>query len=255
MIFVQSLKYFWLKRIGILFLFFVCTQHAQAQYDDTAVYYVKANLTGVYNKTNTTESYLTNNSLRFAVSKKRTICNAYGNWVYGKQKTGLTNNDYNVSADFNIYDNKQVFFLWGYGAYDKSYSLKIDSRVQLGNGIGYDILKSTMFSLSLSDGIIYEFNNYAPSTDPIYNDFETFRNSFRVKYLLYVNKVIKLRGSNYWQQSLKSESDYIFKFTNSLEFKIKKWLSLTIATTYNKINRTSRENFLLTYGLTFDKSF
>ena len=255
MIFIQSLKYFWLNRICVLFLFFVYTICAHAQYDDTAVYYLKANLTGVYNKTNTTESFLTNNSLRFSVSKKNTICNVFGNWVYGEQKTGLTNNDINVSADYNVYNRKQVFFLWGYGAYDNSYSLKLDSRVQVGKGIGYDVLKSSIFSLSLSDGIIYEYNNYAPSTDPIYNDFQTFRNSFRVKYLLYINKVVKLRGSNYWQQSFQTESDYILKFTNTLEFKIKKWLSLTIATTYNKINRTSRENFLLTYGFTFDKSF
>jgi len=252
---MQSLNYFWLNRIGILFLFFISTQYAHAQYDDTAVYYLKANLTGVYNKTNTTESYLTNNALRFAISKKRTILNMYGNWIYGKQKTGLTNNDYNISADFNVYDNNQVFFIWGYGAYDNSYSLKIDSRVQVGTGLGYDVLESSMFSLSLSDGFIYEYNNYAPSKDPLYNDNETFRNSFRVKYILYVNKVIKLRGSNYWQQSLEGWSDYNLKFTNSLDFKIKKWLSLTIATTYNKINRTSRENFLLTYGLTFDKTF
>jgi hypothetical protein len=255
MVFIQSLKSFWLNRISILFLFFVCALSAKAQYDDTAVYYLKANLTGIYNKTNGTESYLTNNSVRFAASKKRSILNTYGSWVYGKQTAGLTNNDYNVSSDFNVYDNKQVFFLWGYGAYDKSYSLKIDSRIQIGTGLGYDILKSTIFSLSLSNGFVYEFDNYAPSTDPLYNDSETLRNSFRVKYTLYVNKVIKLRGSNYWQQSLKHESDYIFKFTNSMEFKIKKWLSFTIATTYNKVNKTSRENFLLTYGLTFDKTF
>jgi hypothetical protein len=255
MVFIQSVHRFWLNRISILFLFFVFVQYAHAQYDDTAVYYVKANLTGVYNKTNTTESFLANNSVRFAASKKRSIFNAYGSWVYGKQKTGLTNNDYNASTDFNIYNNKQVFFLWGYAAFDNSFSLKIDSRAQVGTGIGYDILKSTVLSISLSDGFIYEYNNYAPSLDPLFNDNETFRNSFRVKYTLYVNKVIKLRGSNYWQQSLTSESDYIFKFANSMEFKIKKWLSLTVATTYNKINRTRKENFLLTYGLTFDKSF
>lgn len=253
--FVQSVTCFCLNRIHILFLFFICVQYAQAQYDDTAVYYVKANLTGVYNKTNTTESYLTNNALRFSVSKKRSIFNAFGNWVYGKQKTGLTNNDYNVSTDFNVYNNKQVFFLWGYGAYDNSYSLKIDSRVQVGSGLGWDILKSTVLSISLSNGLIYEYSNFAPSTDPLYRDSETVRNSFRIKYTLYVNKVIKLRGSNYWQQSLENEVDYNLKFTNSMEFKIKKWLSFTIATTYNKINSTSRENFLLTYGLTFDKSF
>ncbi|WP_018345151.1 DUF481 domain-containing protein [Cytophaga aurantiaca] len=253
--FVQSIKYFCLHRIHILLLFFICVQQVQAQYDDTSVYYLKANLTGVYNKTNTTESYLTNNTVRFAFSKKKTLINVYGGWVYGKQKTGLTNNDYNVATDYNVYNDKQILFFWGYGAYDNSYSLKIDSRLQVGSGIGYDVLKSAVFSLSLSDGLVYEYNNYAPSPDPLYNDFETFRNSFRVKYLLYVHKVIKLRGSNYWQQSLESESDYIFKFTNSMEFKIRKWLSFTIATTYNKVNRTSRENFLLTYGLTFDKTF
>lgn len=255
MIFIQSAHTFWLKRISILFLFFVCAQYAHAQYDDTAVYYVKATLTGVYNKTNTTESYLANNALRFSVSKKRSIFNTFGNWVYGKQKTGLTNNDFNLSSDFNVYNNKQVLFLWGYGAYDNSYSLKIDSRLQVGFGLGYDILKSIILSLSLSNGLIYEYNNYAPSIDPIYNDSEVLRNSFRLKYTLYVHKVVKLRGSNYWQQSLESAVDYNLKFTNSMEFKIKKWLSLTVATTYNKVNRTSKENFLLTYGLTFDKTF
>lgn len=255
MVFLQSLNYFWLRRISILFLFFMCAEYVEAQYDDTAVYYLKVALTGVYNKTNTTESYLANNSARFAVSKKRSIFNTYGIWAYGKQKTGLTNNDYNVSADISVYNNKQNFFIWGYGAYDKSYSLKIDSRLQVGAGLGWDILKSTILSVSLSDGLIYEFNNYAASADPVFNDNETLRNSFRVKYTLYVHKVIKVHGSNYWQQSLKHESDYILKFTNSMDFKIKKWLSLTIATTYNKINSTSRENFLLTYGLTFDKTF
>lgn len=255
MVFVQSLNCFWLNRISILFLFFVYTLQLQAQYDDTAVYYLKANLTGVYNKTNTTESYLTNNSTRFAASKKNARLNTYVGWVYGKQIAGLTNNDFNVASDFNVYNKSQVVFIWGYGSYDKSYSLKIDSCVQIASGLGYDILKSTIFSLSLIDGLVYEFNNYAPSADPIYNDSETFRNSFRVNYILYMNKIIKLRGRNYWQQSLESWTDYNLKFTSSLEFKIKKWLSLTIVTTYNKVNITSREKFLLTYGQTFDKSF
>ena len=212
-------------------------------------------MTGIYNKTNTTESYLANNALRFSVSKKRTIFNAIGSWAYGKQNTGVTNDDYNVSTDFNIYNDEQVFFAWGYTAYDKSYSLKIHSRLQSGIGIGYDILKSTVMSISLSDGFVYEYNDYLPNADINFKDSEVVRNSFRLKYTVYVNKVITIRGSNFWLQSLRNEEDYILKFNNSLDYKIKKWLSLTISTTYNKLNTTSRENFLLTYGVTFDKSF
>jgi hypothetical protein len=252
---IQFCNCVWSKILFSGFIFIVSITAVSAQYADTAVYYVKGSLTGIYNKTNTTRSFLSNNSLRFSVSKKNVLFNSIGSWAYGKQTTGLTNDDYNVSADINLYDKKQIFFAWGYTAYDKSYSLKINSRVQVGAGIGYDILQSTVMSISLSDGFVYEYDDYLPTADPIYTDNQTIRNSFRIKYTLYVNKVIKLRGSNYWQQSLKQENDYIFKFTNSLDFKIKKWLSLTIATTYNKINSTSRENFLLTYGLTFDKSF
>ena len=252
---IQFWDWVWIKILFSSFIFFVSITAVSAQYADTAVYYVKGNLTGIYNKTNTTESFLANNSLRFSVSKKNVLFNSIGSWVYGKQTKGLTNDDYNVSTDINLYDKKQVFFAWGYTAYDKSYSLKINSRVQIGAGLGYDILQSTVMSISLSNGLVYEYDDYLPNADPIYTDNQTIRNSFRLKYTLYVNKIITLKGSNYWQQSLKQENDYIFKFTNSLDYKIKKWLSLTITSTYNKINNTSRENFLLTYGLTFDKSF
>ncbi|WP_299255607.1 DUF481 domain-containing protein [uncultured Cytophaga sp.] len=252
---IQFNNCIWSKILSSIFIFIVSITAVSAQYADTAVYYVKGSLTGIYNKTNTAESFLANNSLRFSVSKKNMLFNSLGSWAYGKQTAGLTNDDYNVSTDFNLYNKKQIFFAWGYSAYDKSYSLKINSRLQIGAGIGYDVLKSSLMSISLSDGFVYEYNDYFPNADVSFRDSETLRNSFRAKYTLYVNKIITIRGNNIWQQSLKKENDYILKFTNSLDFKIKKWLSITIATTYNKINSTSRENFLLTYGLTFDKSF
>jgi len=253
---LQLFKNIWLNKVAaVLFLLFLVCLTAYSQYADTMTYSAKAQLAGVFNKTNTTKSFLANNNLRFSMMKKHTAVNWYGSWIYGKQNAGLTNNDVSLNSDYNIYDKNQRIYAWGFAAYDKSYSLKIINRFQGGFGFGYELLNSTVLSLNLSDGIIYENSNLDQSADPTVKDIETFRNSLRLKYALIVTKIIELRGSNYWQQSVENKGDYVIKANNTLNVKLKKWLSITVVMTYNRINITQRENFLLTYGLTFDKSF
>ena len=243
------------KNTGVFLLLFFISRVANAQYADTMAYHIKAQLSGVFNKTNTTKSFLANNGIQYSMTRVHTSFNWNGNWAYGKQNGGITNNDFSSIMDYNLYNKKERLYAWWFAAYDKSYSLKIINRLQAGFGLGYIFVNNDVLNLNVSEGIIYENSDLDQTADPNVMDIETFRNSLRLKYTLNLNKIIVLHGSNYWQQSLERHDDYIIKSMNSLNVKIREWLSLSVVMNYNKINITQRENFLLTYGLTFDKFF
>jgi hypothetical protein len=109
-------------------------------------------------------------------------------------------------------------------------------------------------SIVLSDGILYEYSDL--KIDSARNDrYSTLRNSLRLKYHFVFNGIIILDGVHFWQQSLSSREDYILKSTSSLSVKLKKWLNITSALNYNKVNRTGRKNLLFTIGLSADYYF
>lgn len=125
------------KYIGFFLLLFFISNSAFSQYADTMTYHVKAQLSGVFNKTNTTKSFLANNSMQYSMTRVHTSFNWNGNWIYGKQNGIITNNDFSSIMDYNLYNKKERFYAWWFGAYDKSYSLKIINRLQGGFGLGY----------------------------------------------------------------------------------------------------------------------
>lgn len=243
------------RNVWVLFLLFFISNSACAQYADTMTYHVKAQFAGVLNKTNTTQSFIANNGIQYSMTRVHTSFNWNGNWIYGKQNSKLTNNDFSSIMDYNLYNKHKRLYVWWFAAYDKNYSLKIINRLQGGFGLGYVFVDNAVLNLNVSEGIIYENSNLDQTADPKVMDIETFRNSLRVKYTLNLNKIVVLHGSNYWQQSVEKRDDYILKSMNSLNVKIKQWLSISVIMNYNKINITQRENFILTYGLTFDKLF
>jgi hypothetical protein len=91
--------------------------------------------------------------------------------------------------------------------------------------------------------------------DPVHDVYNTYRNSFRVVFKWTIHNILVLNGSNFVQNSLSNGKDYILKSNLGLSVKLKKWLSLTTAFTYNKFSRTGRENLLFNYGLTIEKYF
>ncbi len=239
----------------IALLFFACSYFVtQAQFNDSIHYYVNVSSTGSINKTNDVNSYLLANGLKFSTRKKQLQLNSNNSWIYGQQQHTLTNNDVSSFWDINFYPDKKRYYYWGLASYEKSYSLKVNHRLQAGAGAAYNIIDQKNSFLNISDGILYEKSNLSltDSTRDVYN---TFRNSFRLRFKWSIGDIAIIDGTNFLQNSLSAKEDYIIKANVNLSVKLRKWLSLTSSVTWNKLNRTARENLLFTYGLTAEKYF
>ena len=245
-----------LTRISIITIFIsvVFFQKGSAQFSDSVNHYLGYTATGIINQTNDGNSFVVNNGIKFNVKKKNKYLNSSAAYVYGVQNRVLTNNDFTSSMDFNIYGLAPRIYYWGLVTYDKSFSLKVNDRFQGGVGVGYNLSENKNASIVLSNGILYEYSNL--KIDSVTDDkYSTMRNSFRIKYHFVFNGIIILDGVHFWQQSLSSWDDYILKSSSSLSIKLKKWLNVTSALNYNKVNRTHSKNLLFTIGLSADYYF
>ena len=236
--------------VFLLLLSTICN----AQFSDTTNYMVNYTSTGSINQTNDSRAYLLNNALKFGVRKKAISLNFNNSWIYGKQNQQLTNNDFSTSLDFNLYKTFPHFFYWGLVNYNTSESLKINSQLLAGAGIAYNIFDRPEAYLNISDGILFDSSDLMLANG-INDRYETTRNSFRVSFRFNITKIIVLSSMSFLQHSLSDRHDYIVKSNAALSLKINQWLSFTTAYNYNKISRTSRENSLLSYGLTFERYF
>jgi len=247
-------KYLAMNRIAALLAMLCSSFSCLAQFSDSTYYYLKYASTGSINHTKDGNSYLLNNAFAFKISKERVSLNASASYVYGKQDHSPTNDDLSAALDFNLYRENRKFYYWGLANYDKSLSLKINNRFQGGLGVGYDVIHRPNATLNLSDGILFE-NSDLFLKDTIPDVYHTFRNSFRLMYKWVIRDILVIEGSNFLQNSLSNGKDIIIKTNNSLSLKLRSWLLLTAAVTYNKLNRTDRENLLITYGITMEKYF
>jgi hypothetical protein len=242
-----------------VFLFFsvlvLGTADSFGQFNDTVNYYINFASTGNINKTNDGTSYLLNNNFRYSISKKSISLNTTNSWMYGKQLGNLTNNDFFSGLDFNLYKTLYNFYYWGLGSYEKSVSLKINHRLQTGAGIGYNVLNRKNMLVILSDGILYEKGDLYDGVETGSNEYEVFRNSFRLKFRFIIREIVVIEGYDFLQHALSDRKDYIIKSNTSLSVKLRKWLGLTAAVTYNKLSATRRENLLITYGITVERYF
>lgn len=222
----------------------------KAQYNDSTFYHLALIATGSLNETNTGNAYLLNNGLNFGIKKKDVVLNSSTNWLYGKQNSQLSNNDFSSTLNFNLYKSIPHFYYWGLLNYASSYSLKINHQVQAGLGIAYNFIDQENFYINVSNGIVYDSSNLLSNTN-----YDTYRNSLRIQYRLKIKELILFEGSNFMQNSFANGNDYIIRSTNKLGIQLKKWISLTTSLNYNRMNITQSENLNLTYGITLDKYF
>lgn len=257
-VYISSLKNIFnitvMKGMISLLFSFVITVSAFSQFNDTTNYFVSYASSGVINKTREQSSFVLTNALKFNINKKNLSLNSGATWNYGQQQGNLTNNDFSSILDFGLFKNQRRLYYWGLAGYDRSFSLKINGRVQSGLGVAYNVTDTTNAWLNISDGILYERSdlNITPTDRKV--DY-TFRNSLRIRYRWVIREIIILDGTNFLQNALRDRKDYIIKSNNSLSVKLRKWLSISGSVNYNKLTRTNRENLLITYGLLMEKYF
>lgn len=239
-----------MKKCLLALLLIVHHLVANAQFSDTTTHRLRLSAAGSINRTNTDNAYLLNNALTFGIQRKSIVLNSTNTWLYGKQNSQLSNNDFSSTLNFNLYKTIPHFYYWGLLNYNTSYSLKINHQILAGLGIAYNILDKDNAYLNISNGVLYDKSNLL--SNEIY---DTYRNSFRVQYRFTIKDLIVFEGSNFLQSSFERTGDHIFRSSNSLGVKLKKWISLNAALNYNKMNITDRENLNLTYGITLDKYF
>ncbi|CAN5396413.1 hypothetical protein BH09BAC3_BH09BAC3_27620 [soil metagenome] len=244
--------------VPVKFIFFsalLCISFVtKAQFNDSINYYVYYGSSGSFNKTNDGNSFILNNIGKFTIDKRKVTLHTINTWIYGEQSGVKINNDFSSVIDLDYLKKQQRFYYWGIATFDKSFSLKINHRFQVGAGLGYNLVKLDNASIVLSDGLIFE---QADLTDKELGQlkYDVWRNSFRIKYHWTLHSILFLDGSAFVQPSLASSDDNVIKSSTTLSIKLKKWLSLSSSLVYNKITLTQRENLSITYGLVVEKFF
>ncbi len=234
--------------LSLLFSFSISAQHSDS------TYYLGITSTGTFNKTNTNSSYLFNNMLKVSAKRKDVTLNSTNKWLYGQQNKELTNNDLSSSWDVDLRKTFRHFNYWGLFNYNSIYSLKINNQLQAGVGGAYNIIDKEQFTVNLSDGVIYDYSDLIlPNGDR--DVYGTPRNSFRLVIKWNIKNRLTFNGNGFLQNSFQYKNDYIIRSDISATLKLKKWLSLTSAFSYNKMSRTHASNLILTYGIIIENYF
>lgn len=242
-----------MKTLCFLCLLVFFSMAGFAQGGDTTRYRLRYGLTGIYNRTNDISNFVINNSLALSVVRKKFALNSGSSWIYGRQGSSLSNNDVSSALNFDVLKDVQKLYYWGLGNFTSSYSLKIDYQFQAGVGLGYNFSNTDKFELVVSDGVLLEASEL--NLDAGKETYETIRNSLRVKHRLRISNVVTLEGSHFWQPSFSDSKDYIIRSTTGLSLRLKSWLSVSGAVTYNKYSRTDRENLLINFGFVAENVF
>jgi len=245
-----------LYKIWLLGLIVVLSSSGAAlgQFNDSINHYIYVGSTGTFSKTNDLASYVLSNNFKFAISKKKLSFNTANTWVYGKQSGVKSNNDFSSLIEFDFLKKQKRVYYWGNGTFDKSFSLKIDYRYQAGAGLGVNFAQSPKLVLNVTEGLIYETGNMI-DRELGERHYDVWRNSARFKYRWVIQDFVILDGFVLYQPSISTRHDTIFKTSTTLSVKVRKWLSLSSALTYNEITLTDRRNLIVTYGVVMERFF
>jgi hypothetical protein len=227
---------------------------------DTAHFHYNFSGTGTLNTTNSLRSFVVSQLLKLSLLEKSSVVNFTNDWVYGKQFSTLTNNDYSGSLDVGVYKTLAHFYYWGMANFTTSVSLLIHRQEQVGLGPGYNVIDKKRAVLLVSDGVIYEQGDlydslYGGSNANTYRRdiYHTFRNSFHLLFHWLIRDRYSLDGSGFWQNSPAMWSDYNLRMTASGSVKLEKWLAITTSVVYARFTRTRSRNTLWTFGATIQR--
>ncbi len=227
--------------------------------DTTRFHYTYAG-TGTISNSNSLRSYILSNALKLSLLKKSTEANFSNSWVYGKENSVLTNNDFSSTLDMALFKTIKHFYYWGLATYNHSVPLLINNQLQTGLGPGYNVIDKKKSILTVTDGVLYEVNDLydslygVPGGNIFRRDrYQTFRNSMHVLFHWVIGDHYILDGSGFLQNSFTDWNDYILRLTGSASIKLYKWINLTSSASYSKFTRTRGQNTLVTFGLTIQR--
>lgn len=242
-------------KIVFLLLSVFVSAVTMAQFNDSTFHYINFTGSGSLNKTTDGTSYMFNNGAKFGYEKKKFALNSGVNWIYGEDQVKRTNNDYAAFVDIDVLKSHKPIYFWALANFEKSLSLKLLNRFQTGLGVGYQFKIAADKIIILSDGILYENSSLTDLDQYGRSHYQTYRNSFRLKYSFTFNDRFKISGNNFLQNSLSDKTDYIIRLNNSVALKLIGALSFVSSVSYNKLNLNGNENFLFNYGLSFERFF
>jgi hypothetical protein len=242
------------KKKLITLIFVLITAKLFAQFNDSTHHYFNYSSTGSINKTQDGNAYLLNNGLKLSIKKKSFVSNFSNSWIYGKQNKSLTNNDFSSTLDFNLYKTLPRFYYWGLANYNTSYSLNINHQLLTGLGVAYNIIDKENQKLNISNGILYDRSDIVLDNE-LREVYSTARNSFRLSFKFTIWSRVILESTSFIQNSFEYKDDYIIRSASGISVPLAKWVAFTTNFTYNRFNRTARENMLLNYGLKVEKYF
>jgi hypothetical protein len=244
----------YMKKLFFVFCVITIQFRLQAQFTDSTTRFVKLTSGGSINKTKDGSNYLFNNNAQFNVRKKRTALNSAASWIYGMNPEKLTNNDFTLSSNVNLYRHFTDFYYWGLVNYTTSYSLNIKAQGQAGIGIAYNFLNKPNLWLNVSNGMIGEASRIIQGDTAVIN-YQTIRNSLRVQFMFKMGDRFTFRTGNFFQPSLEYIKDHIISSDTECTYQLWKGLNLNTRLLYNKISRTEKENLIFTYGMGYQKYF
>lgn len=227
-----------------------------AQFSDTVNYHIKAAATGNMNRTNTGTTSIFNNAVGFDISKRHVSLNSSAAYIYGRNPLQKTNDDFLAVTNADFLQSVSKLYYWALASYEKSFSLKVDNRFQVGGGVGYTFVREPNSLVILSNGLLFETADLSQKDQYGRTAYQTLRNSLRLKFrFAFKDNFITVDGTEFLQNSLSEGKDYILKLNTNVSVRLYKWLSLTATFNYNRMNVIGTENLFLSYGLMFDKYF
>ena len=245
-----------MRKLGIIIVLALLSSHSFAQFSDTVNYHAKVAATGNMNRTNTGTTSIFNNFVGFDINKKHVSLNSSAAYIYGRNPLQKTNDDFLAVMNADFLRSVSKLYYWALASYEKSFSLKVDNRFQVGGGVGYTFVKEPNSLVILSNGLLFETADLSQKDQYGRTAYQTLRNSLRLKFrFAFKDNLITIDGTEFLQNSLSEGKDYILKLNTNVSVRLYRWLSLTATFNYNRMNVIGTENLFLSYGLMFDKYF
>lgn len=236
-----------------------CIIQAQINESDTARVQLRSSITG---------NYQHGNVQLFALRGRIELSAAGKNFVFKTQNNGLYQSFFKTKADADLFSRNFLYyrpqqrvypFVMGFVA--SNYRLKIDTRVFVGGGATWQMIKSSKSNLKLSASMVYEQTNFSRSqfNNTHYTGQKQIRLWRATSWLAGQHRFnengLRLHYTIYYQPGLDGQNNYRLSGEAGLDFPIYKGLGFTMLYTnlYEQVvvSGVQQRDALFSFGLNY----